>query len=1043
MENFIQHRLTVQAQDESPNTPVVGSLCSKPIHTPLSEALLNNTNTPGFCVNTNHPRLRTRVVSSILRLSFLKSCRSLKRPPHSFRIKTSKLIPIKSFIMVASSAESELLNEGIKAKQAEIDHLKHCVSLSDISVLLDPIAKEIRNIQSALDKKLAWLIRQDETLWVAWPSKESDDGVVQKSEKKCSQASSTTLSNKKKKNAFKKEKRAKNRILRLSQMALESKSVINLSKTPIPPEAIVVLAKRIGFAPTATFNHLQTKIDASATMAKLCSNTRFLMKSIDPDISTSLEPEIDDIHADLPSNLRLPHLSTPASSNDPLIDAVCEDLLSYIEHFKPVSLKSNVTYLERIGLKWILEEVKKGDLQFVRADKGGALCIMERSFMRELELKKLQDISQFECLGKEDPIPAVTNNLLDLWRSGEASGFVDRDISYKVVGLCDSGRPSTLSLFKPGIPYFYGLLKIHKLNDAQLTPGTHIPLRLVNDLSKSPTVRSDKFINWKFLQPLQAEFCKDLVKDSTETLRWLEDVGKLSLTNLNSFSWDFSALYDNLSPEFVMEALSFAISELRPDWSDDFIEWLLDLVSLSLDSCFGRHGDLWYRNKSGIATGGSLSVSLANIAVYYALRCAIFDSDNAPDQLLGLKRFVDDLTGLWVGSRSEFIIWADRINSNLNRLGLSIKDDINEPWDFHEVGDYTTFLDIKFMFDDSGSLFTDINVKSTDARVYLHYSSYHPRQIFPSIVYSQALRYKRIINDNIRLFRRLDDLKCCFLNSGYPKKLVENILEDVIKRPRNLDYKNQVKKPPNKVMWIQTFGPATDKIKQLVKEANLVVQKSPAWANISKALGVVSRKASNLGDLILKRKKFALSNFGIPVGTERCTPLIQPQRKSRRGRPCESCPLMSNFNVVKSTVTGRSYEVPNGNCKSRNVVYCAECFLCNKQYTGKSTTKLQTRISGHRSHVGDMTFDSETDEATLAEHLHDEHNITLVDQFNSNYSFTIIEISPRNLDIAEQKWTNRLVTMRPFGLNKEKPGGVMGSISYMSRKSLDSKLQCL
>ena len=55
-------------------------------------------------------------------------------------------------------------------------------------------------------------------------------------------------------------------------------------------------------------------------------------------------------------------------------------------------------------------------------------------------------------------------------------------------------------------------------------------------------------------------------------------------------------------------------------------------------------------------------------------------------------------------------------------------------------------------------------------------------------------------------------------------------------------------------------------------------------------------------------------------------------------------------------------------------------FLCNKQYTGKSTTKLETRISGHRSHVGEMTFDSETDEATL------------VDQFNSNYYLTIIEI---------------------------------------------------
>ena len=60
---------------------------------------------------------------------------------------------------------------------------------------------------------------------------------------------------------------------------------------------------------------------------------------------------------------------------------------------------------------------------------------------------------------------------------------------------------------------------------------------------------------------------------------------------------------------------------------------------------------MWFRNKSGIATGGSLSVSLANIAVYYALRCSIFDSDNSSVHLLCLKSFVDDLTGLSVGSK--------------------------------------------------------------------------------------------------------------------------------------------------------------------------------------------------------------------------------------------------------------------------------------------------------------------------------------------------------------------------------------------------------
>ena len=70
---------------------------------------------------------------------------------------------------------------------------------------------------------------------------------------------------------------------------------------------------------------------------------------------------------------------------------------------------------------------------------------------------------------------------------------------------------------------------------------------------------------------------------------------------------------------------------------------------------------------------------------------------------------------------------------------------------------------------------------------------------------------------------RLSELKICFLNSGYPKKLVDTVLDDVVKRPRNLFYKsNPEKKPPNKVLWVQTFCPATPLIKKLVKETNKI-----------------------------------------------------------------------------------------------------------------------------------------------------------------------------------------------------------------------------
>jgi len=658
--------------------------------------------------------------------------------------------------------------------------------------------------------------------------------------------------------------------------------------------------------------------------------------------------------------------------------------------------------------------------------------------MKELEVEKLCDSNQFECLGRDDPGPGVHDALLNLWRSGESSGFVSRHVSYNVVGICDSGRPSTLSVFKPGIPYYYGLLKIHKLKDCDILPGHPVPLRLVNDLSQSATARSDKFINWKYLLPLQKDFCKDLVKDSTDALKWLEkyDGKDQTLSSISGFSWDFSALYDNLTPDLVKEALVFSISELRPDWSDDFVGWILDLVDLSLGSCFGKHGDLWFRNKGGIATGGSLSVSLANITVYYVLRCVIYDSGNVPKGLLGLKRFVDDLAGLWVGSKNDFITWANMVNESLNRFGLSIKDNLDDPWDFNSPGNYTVFLDIRFMFNSTGCLFTDVNVKSTDAGFYLHYSSYHPRNTFPSIVYSQALRYRRIINDDLRLHRRLEELEQCFLKSGYPKKLVKNILIDVVKRKRNLDYTKKEASPPNKVLWVQTFGPATAPIKKLVKDANKLLQSSQAWADNKTVMGVVCKRAKNIGDMILKRKHLALSSHNNSEGTERCTSLPLPNQKRKRGRPCASCPLMSNSSTITSTATGKIFKTPRADCKSRNLIYCAQCRICNKQYAGKSVNKLQKRISGHRSHVGDEVFDEDSDEATLAEHLQVCHNLTTVDHFNNNYSFTVLENSPKDLDNSEQRWVSRLLTMRPFGLNKEKPGGVTDSVSSMCRRSI-------
>ena len=88
---------------------------------------------------------------------------------------------------------------------------------------------------------------------------------------------------------------------------------------------------------------------------------------------------------------------------------------------------------------------------------------------------------------------------------------------------------------------------------------------------------------------------------------------------------------------------------------------------------------------------------------------------------------------------------------SVDRFGLDLTCVVSK------VSIFTQFLDIQFKIV-NGILTTDIFRKETDANRYLYYNSFHPRHVFRSIVYSQALRYRRIINDDCILRERLNQL---------------------------------------------------------------------------------------------------------------------------------------------------------------------------------------------------------------------------------------------------------------------------------------------
>ncbi|MCP4460195.1 MAG: hypothetical protein GY816_19550 [Cytophagales bacterium] len=92
-----------------------------------------------------------------------------------------------------------------------------------------------------------------------------------------------------------------------------------------------------------------------------------------------------------------------------------------------------------------------------------------------------------------------------------------------------------------------------------------------------------------------------------------------------------------------------------------------------------------------------------------------------------------------------------------------------------DTGEFVPFLDIRYTFDNEGTLQTDLYVKPTDSRSYLEFGNTHPNHVFSAIVYSQCLRLRRTINCNTRLTHRLDELKQAFMNSNYPERMVNRI----------------------------------------------------------------------------------------------------------------------------------------------------------------------------------------------------------------------------------------------------------------------------
>ena len=961
----------------------------------------NNPQTQKDCLKHRYveANLATEIQLEKNRLKFLQNCLSFKRPPQSLRVKGLNGLGEENGKLLVQEIETKALRCAIADKEKMILDLEKKLK-EDGSVFAVDVGLLVGN-KRKLNKKLEFYRRCEYTKWKDWKKKlihVSADVPLRRKEKR------------KYRNKLRKLRKKESKLLEAARYAIENNLVRNLSGVDVPLFSIGVLSYGPGWIPTPEFDNNQFNVDA--------------LNAANKQVWSALFKDTPNTENIVPLPLLKNDVTTPAPLvKDYVVNQSKEDIINFASNVEPKRFNSKLNRFEREGLQWLKSAVKSRTIAITLADKGGCILIVKPELIVSSTKAKLMDTKRYVCLGKSNPLPELRKEMLTLWKFGVLKAYVTPDQAKKTVGLIykpDSNKRDPFSIsthdkFKPGISYPYPSFKIHKLSASELEdPDVKPPVRLVTDLHDGVTSRSDKFVVWKWLAPLCKDYATDLVKDSSEALLKLDEMekkGNLSDDTL-AFGLDVVSLYDSLKFSLVKDALNDAMNSCRPEWDDEFRQWLVDLVISSFESAVVNFRGVWYGVEEGIATGGVPSVSAANISVYFVFKQLIYSQDNIP--LIEFLRFVDDGLGFFTGSIESFNSWFSQIRcKSVELYGLDLTMTVNP------VTSFTQFLDIRFKFL-NGRLTTDIFRKETDANRYLSFNSCHPRHMFRSIIYTQGLRYRRIINDNLILENRLKELKSYFISSSYPEKLINAILDPLPEKPRILEYAE--KKPDGKfiVPWVVTYGPGYDETKQKEKDINELLSLSGTWKETEgrKIVQVVPRRGKNLKDLLFRRKSIALTpEFS---GTYSC-----------EATGCQTCGLVSNTDSLHHR--NADFVTAGGCCKSCNVIYCFQCKLCEILYVGKTSDPLHVRVNGHRSKFYEVLGKSDTtsdiwkgidDEQIVGAHLALEHNLRNKKDFNKNYRlFIMAHTSPSTLRKTEQFYIKKLKTLRPYGLNQNNSVG--------------------
>jgi hypothetical protein len=625
---------------------------------------------------------------------------------------------------------------------------------------------------------------------------------------------------------------------------------------------------------------------------------------------------------------------------NPFITDFCYKLKTLVFKYVRKPVRRNLTSAE---IKAIRELKINPNIIIKKADKGGGIVVFDRDKYERQIYNMLEDINTYTRVERDD------------------SHIVKADADKILRNLSDQKLLNTkqlrhLTKFTPVSPTFYGIPKIHKLN---------IPLRPIVSQIHGPTsgisLLVDKLL---FVAEQNIPF---LLQDTTAYLNFIDSHKNVS-SNTFLVTMDVTSLYTNIPHDEGIQFVSEFYAETLPLWGNYNTEvvpvpvhTLKVLIEFILMNCTFEFCGSYFKQNFGTTMGASFSVKYANIYMFQWFRKYLKAySGSKPDKI---ARLIDDCFFTWDYSENELKLLQDYLNT----CHSSIKFEITFSKQLVSFLDTNTYIE-------NNTIKTKLYIKPTDKKQYLHYSSYHPRHIFSSIPYSQALRYRRII-DNDNIYRsELQSLEQKFINREYPKRILTEAFSKA--SLKNINQLRKYRSFTDKRSGFQKFLKGKSFIPLILPYHTLLLSKKfkvrfdQLWHQFCYVSPSITTVFQNERPQIVFKRRTTINNLLVRT---KLTPKLTPQDRSNIAllQVLSSDSYTAKYEVTKcmtprckccsAIVCGSAYSDMNNstifyveqnfNCNSHDIIYLIHCNKCKLQYVGQSSRKLKERLNNHRSDI--------------------------------------------------------------------------------------------